>query len=606
MREALRSIADQDIQASIVVLATPPYTDPRATAPELPRGTGGARYRILRPHAKGGLGEVFVAEDTELHREVALKQIQEQCADDARSRARFLLEAEVNGRLEHPAIVPVYALGQDAGGRPYYVMRFIEGDTLRETARRFHDAEQTGRDPSERSLALRHLLGQFVAMCNAVAYAHSRGIIHRDLKPSNVMLGKFGETLLVDWGLAKVVGRPEAEQGDGDGTLRPTSADDLGTVAGSAVGTPAFMSPEQADGRLEAIGPASDIYSLGATLYYLLTGKAPHEGKGHAEVLRKAARGNWLPPSQVKKEVPRALDAVCRKALALRPEDRYASAGDVARDVERWLADEPVSAYPEPLSVRSRRWLDRHRTLVTAAAACVLVSVVGLAVGLVLLSAAHERERESKQQEGLARELAESKRDEAKRQRDNARRNLYFSQMHLAQRAWDYNDVVYMRALLSQHRPAADGPDVDLRGWEWHYLWRLLHSDLSTVRGHAGAVTSVCFSPDGRRLGGASKDGAVKVWDVGNEQKVLTLIGHKSAVWAVGFSPDGRRLASGSGDETVKVRDAATGQEVLSLRGHTRAVTSVCFSPDGTRLASGSEDKTVKVWDTAIGKDVQP
>ena len=128
MREALRSIADQDIQASIVVLATPPYTDPRATAPELPRGTGGARYRILRPHAKGGLGEVFVAEDTELHREVALKQIQEQCADDARSRARFLLEAEVNGRLEHPAIVPVYALGQDAGGRPYYVMRFIEGD----------------------------------------------------------------------------------------------------------------------------------------------------------------------------------------------------------------------------------------------------------------------------------------------------------------------------------------------------------------------------------------------------------------------------------------------------------------------------------------------
>jgi serine/threonine-protein kinase len=373
IQQALRSIPDEDIQASVAAFTTQLYTDPNATAPEASHGPDGSRYRILRPHAKGGLGEVFVAEDTELHREVALKQIQEQFADDPHSRMRFLLEAEVNGRLEHPAIVPVYGLGQDAEGRPYYAMRFIEGDILRETIRRFHEAGEAGQDTGERGLALRHLLGQFVAMCNAVGYAHNRGVIHRDLKPSNVMLGKFGETLLVDWGLAKVVGRTDAEQGNGEGTLQPVSSGELGTVAGSVMGTPTFMSPEQAEGRLDAVGPASDIYGLGATLYFLLTGRAPVEGKDTGQVLRKAARGEWLPPSQVKKYVPKALDAVCCKAMALKPENRYASAGELARDVERWLADEPVCAYPEPLAVRSRRWLGRHRTLVTAVTACAIL-----------------------------------------------------------------------------------------------------------------------------------------------------------------------------------------------------------------------------------------
>jgi tRNA A-37 threonylcarbamoyl transferase component Bud32 len=247
-----------------------------ALSPEAGAGSG-LRYRALRFHARGGLGEVWVAHDQEFQREVALKRIREDYDDDAESRRRFLREAEITGRLEHPGIVPAYGLTHDADGRPCYAMRLIRGGTLKDAIQRFHQADQPGRDPGERRLALRQLLGRFIAVCQAVAYAHSRGIVHRDLKPSNVMLGeKYGETLLVDWGLAKVVGRREADRASTEeGTLRPRSSGGEDTRTGQAVGTLAYMSPEQAAGRWDVVGSASDIYSLGATLYHLLTGRAP-------------------------------------------------------------------------------------------------------------------------------------------------------------------------------------------------------------------------------------------------------------------------------------------------------------------------------------------
>jgi serine/threonine-protein kinase len=226
----------------------------------------GARFQPLRSHARGGIGQVGVALDTELNREVALKEIQPQLADDPGSRGRFLLEAEITGRLEHPGVVPVYGLSADGRGRPYYAMRLIRGDSLKQAIERFHAADaRPGRDHSERALALRGLLNRFVGVCHAVAYAHSRGVIHRDLKPSNVMLGPYGEALVVDWGLAKVVGRDDPAAWP-EATFRPSPASGSGsseTQAGTAIGTPAYMSPEQAEGRLEAVGPASDIYSLG-------------------------------------------------------------------------------------------------------------------------------------------------------------------------------------------------------------------------------------------------------------------------------------------------------------------------------------------------------
>jgi serine/threonine-protein kinase len=371
--------------------------EPRTGTPACPGGGWSAgtltwtagRYRVLRPHARGGLGEVLLAHDEELHRDVALKQIQERYADSAENQSRFLLEAEITGGLEHPGVVPIYGLGRHPDGRPFYAMRFIKGDSLKDAIDRFHEAERPGRDPGERSIEFRKLLGRFVAVCDAVAYAHSRGVLHRDLKPANVMLGPYGETLVVDWGLAKPVGRTEGAPFPGDEPLRPvTASGSAATQAGTVLGTPQYLSPEQAAGQMDALGLASDVYSLGATLYHLLTGKCPLQDEDVIVVLMRVQEGDVPPPRQVNPGVPPALEAVCRKAMALRPADRYASARALADDVEHWLAGEPVSAYPEPWAARVRRWAGRHRTAVTAAAATTVVAALVLAVAAGLLQRA--------------------------------------------------------------------------------------------------------------------------------------------------------------------------------------------------------------------------
>ena len=389
----------------------------------------GGRFRLLRHHARGGIGIVSVALDSELHREVALKQIQPQHADDPTSRARFLIEAEVTGRLEHPGVVPVYGLGTSEKGRPFYAMRFVRGQSLKEAAESFHQADlDPGRDPAERTLALRQLLRRFIDVCNAIAYAHSRGVIHRDLKPANILLGPYGETLVVDWGLAKVVGRddptphPAAEM-----TLRPASlSGSSDTQMGTAIGTPAYMSPEQSEGRLAQIGPASDIYSLGSTLYAIVTGKPPLEEGRLDDMLSRLRRGEIDAPRKVNPRVPPALEAIIQKAMALRPADRYPSAHALALDLDRWLADEPVVARREPLRERARRWMRRHRTAVTAAAASLVAATLGLAAVLLVQTRANSELKAANAELDLAnRRVSDSYRDlQLANQRERARFDL--------------------------------------------------------------------------------------------------------------------------------------------------------------------------------------
>jgi serine/threonine-protein kinase len=350
------------------------------------------RFRIVRLLARGGIGEVFVAHDEELNRPVALKEMQARFAGSPDSRGRFLSEAEITGRLEHPGVVPVYGLGAYPDGRPFYAMRLVEGEDLRHAIERFHAADA---GPGAR-LAFRELLGRFVAVCNAVAFAHSRGVLHRDLKPANVMLGRYGETLVVDWGLAKAAGPAAPAAAEAPPIVPRSGGDRDPTQHGSAVGTPAYMSPEQAGGRLAELGPASDVYGLGATLYTVLTGRPPVDGAPVSELLRRVQAGEVAPPRRVNPEAPAALDAVCRKAMALDPADRYPTALALAADVEAWLAGERVSAWKEPLAVRAGRWVRRHRVLVTGAAAAGLVGLVSLAVATALLAAANERERAAK------------------------------------------------------------------------------------------------------------------------------------------------------------------------------------------------------------------
>ena len=382
-RVRLVALADPDLVESLSRLGGTQAVKSSVTAAEVTASFSaeaeqpGCRFQIVRLHDQGGLGSVFVARDQELHREVALKQMKEEIASDKASRARFVFEAEITGNLEHPGVIPVYGKGEYDDGRPYYAMRFIHGDNLKDAVDRLYHSSPSV-DANERRREFQKILRRFLVVCETMAYVHSRGVIHRDLKPRNILLGPYGETLIVDWGLAKVIGHHQ-EFDSADVTLRPPSSSELReTIAGEQRGTAAYMSPEQARGEVDRIGTATDVYSLGSTLYYVLTGKPPFNDRTVVEVLRKVGRGEFLPPREVNSRVERPLDAICCKAMALAPQDRYASCRLLADDIERALADLPVIAYAEPISTRTMRWLRRRRHWVAAAAAVLVLAVVGL------------------------------------------------------------------------------------------------------------------------------------------------------------------------------------------------------------------------------------
>jgi serine/threonine-protein kinase len=407
VREEISRIGDPALAASLPASPRAPKAEnePFSTVASPSVGTltsEGARFRILRPHATGGLGQVFVACDTELNREVALKEIRERYADEQRHRARFEYEAEITGGLEHPGVVPVYGLGRHADGRPYYAMRFIRGVTLKAAIAEFHDGARTRRNTSERGLDLRKLLRRFLDVCNTMEYAHQRGVVHRDIKPNNVMLGNHGETMVVDWGLAKAVGRPASDTPLDERTLAPElSSGSSETLPGSAVGTPAYMSPEQAAGDLGRIGPQSDVYSLGATLYSLLTGKPPFEDEDQGQVLQLVQQGKFAAPHKLDRSVDPGLEAICLKAMSLAPTNRYPSARALADDVERWMADESIAARRDPLSARAARWMRRHRTVASGIAVFLVVAASASSIATWLINGQKaEADRQRRQAEG--------------------------------------------------------------------------------------------------------------------------------------------------------------------------------------------------------------
>ncbi|TWT90753.1 Serine/threonine-protein kinase PknD [Pseudobythopirellula maris] len=343
-------------------------------------------YRGLRLLARGGLGVVYTGQDEKLHREVAVKFLQRRCSKDEASLRQFMVEAEVTSRLEHPGVVPVYGAGLTEDDRPFYAMRLIQGETLDDAIAEFHGAhDDPEADPAKaddrisphdasRNLELRSLLTRFVSVCRTIAYAHNRGILHRDIKPANVMLGRYGETLVVDWGLAMAVGREGQFKHELEKTLMPMATSSM-TESGSIAGTPAYMSPEQMSGD-GTLSPAADIYALGATLYKLLTGRPPVEAPTLAELRQLVIRGEFDPPRRLAPGLSAALEAICLKAMALQPEKRYATAMELGDEVERYLADEPVAAYQEPFTRKVARWARRHRSVVQTAAAAVVSLLV--------------------------------------------------------------------------------------------------------------------------------------------------------------------------------------------------------------------------------------
>ena len=422
------------------------------------------RYAVIRELAKGGLGVVNLALDLDLKRDVALKEIREESADRDEYRARFLREAEITARLEHPGIVPVYAMGFHDDGRPYYVMRLIRGETLKAAIDRLHGRDQ----PSESSpdatqiLArpkptLHQLVGRLIDASHAIDYAHYRKVMHRDIKPTNIMLGPFGETLVLDWGLAKVFE-------DGDPSVSLTGARfaenlnrDMPTRIGSKIGTIGYMSPEQALGVFVTPRPTSDIYSLGVTLYQILAGRPPFDGCGEDEFLTRVLRGDYRKPSEIAPGIPPSLEAICLKAMARLPEKRYQTAGELADELERWRVGEPVKAYVEPLRARFDRWSRKHRSWAVGAA----MLLVSLSVGFGLLYKIKQDEnrliRSQVEHEIRARQDEENRRQVVEENRDSLR----FAQENLIKSHDQTRDV--LRQFLGDLR---DNPAPDVAAFD--------------------------------------------------------------------------------------------------------------------------------------------
>jgi serine/threonine protein kinase/DNA-binding beta-propeller fold protein YncE len=643
-RQAARPSEKEDTLTSLEEDSLQPPGAGREPPPEVPppeKVMQVAQYRTVKKIGKGGMGVVYLADDLVLNRKVAIK-----FAHTPALPARFQREAEITALLEHPGVVPVLMRGQQ-DGRLYYVMRYVEGERFDQAIHSWHESCQSARDfrRTKVQLQFRELLQRFVAVCQTVAYAHSRGIIHRDLKPSNILLGRFGETIVLDWGLARRKS-VDGDAGSPDSARPPDGADDHHTRPGAKLGTEAYMAPEQVDGK--PADERTDVFLLGATLYHLLTGQPPF-------CLGRPAK----PPRQLKPWIPAALQAICRKAMADDPQARYPTAEQLAADVKRWLADEPVAVYREPLGQRLARWLRRQGRLAGAAAVSMIL-VLTLTVGFSLLVAtrnhqlsqtnrdlasaldsldeklkqteedrrdteqrllrlqresaeitkqlAAEKERvlslvkELEASRELALELAETRKQlAAERERvlslakelESTRKlRLQAEQIsHDLLRRLDETEtrlVLMQRRLLESERRLADAERL---------LWLALGESRGTrLIGHERAVNCVAVTPDGRHAVSGSSDMTLRVWDLASAEEVRSFTGHQNPVLSVAVTPDGKYVVSGGWDRTVRLWDLATGKEVQRFTGHAGSVWSVAVTPDGKCVVSGSGDKTVRLW----------
>ena len=372
----------QDAQPKFTDSGISPHVDPIEQRPVQPESHTfpAKRFRTLRPFAQGGLGSISVALDTEVHRIVALKEIQPQFMKSKESHHRFLFEGQVTGRLEHPGIVPVYSLGADKNGQPYYAMRLIQGESMSKQIKDFYKFEFVDQKSSYLPW-LRKTIGRLQDVCMAIEFAHSQGILHRDLKPANIMLGNYGETLVVDWGLAKSI--KDEQDGTKQESSKEKSNETLGhhTRTGATIGTVGYMSPEQASGNHDDITQKSDVFCLGSTLYAILTGQSPYQ---NAKQLSDVKRCAFASPRSLNRRVPRGLEAICVKAMAIVPSERYASARDLADDLANWNADQPIQAWREPWLDHLGRLLRKYRTIAIAS----FIGLLALSGGLFAYNSA--------------------------------------------------------------------------------------------------------------------------------------------------------------------------------------------------------------------------
>jgi WD40 repeat protein/tRNA A-37 threonylcarbamoyl transferase component Bud32 len=527
-------------------------------------------YELLQELGRGGMGVVYKARHVRLHRVVALKMILGGLLARPDDLLRFENEAAAAAQLQHPKIVALYEAGTH-DGQPFFSMEFVSGTSL---AQRLTLGVLPGRQAA----------GYVEQVARAVHYAHTRGVIHRDLKPANVLLDEHDQPKISDFGLAKVL---QSDSGQ--------------TRTGAVIGTPAYMAPEQALAKKD-VGPACDIYSLGAILFELLTGRPPFRGETALATLSLVAEQEPVPPRLLNPRVDRDLETICLKCLEKDPARRYASAEALADDLHHYLQGEPITARRLGTLGRALKWV-RRKPATAALLAVILLALVGFAM---LQVAVARQERRLRQDADRQRQEAEHQRQQAldnehtAQLREQAMRYLaYLAQMRQVQHVWAGADLDSAERLLTEWIPARKQPD--LRDWEWYYLQGLCEGR-STLAAHVGRVTALSFSRDGDKLatagGRPGKPGEVKLWDVASGRRPLPVVtGNTNVINGVALRPDGSLLATAGDDHRVRLVATADGRPRAVLTGHTGHVAAVAFSPDGQLLASAGGDRRIRLWD---------
>jgi WD40 repeat protein len=549
--------------------------------------SGTRRLDESREIARGGMGVVYRQRDDLLGRDLALKVgLGSHVPLDGAGTVsagpalrRMLQEAQITAQLSHPGVVPVHELGIDRDGRLFFTMKLVKGRTLRDVFRLVREKRE--------GWTLTRVLQVLIRICETVAFAHSKGVIHRDLKPANVMVGSFGEVYVMDWGVAKVVGDPAAE--DLLTMAGPTTVSDAPepvplTRAGDVVGTPEYMSPEQASGRIDAMDPRTDVYSLGALLYELLASRAPYEDPSTPRtailILRSVVGGPPVPLASLAPGTPEQLKAVCEKAMARDPKDRYPTAEALANDLHRFLEGRVVLAHRTGPLVEFRTWVRRNSAVAgtVAAAMAILVAVVSWVAVQRSLDAEVVRGERDTARSAEAKEKAALRRS----------RGLLLAARAAALVPKDPSLALTLAVKAAELAPGSDASDA-------LHAALVRHHERRRLVGHDSYVNDGTWSADGRRVLTREWGETVILWDADTGRPVARLLA-EAEVHGAALSPDAKLIAAVGREGFARIWDASRGTVLRDLRGHAGTVRVTAFSPDGARLATGAEDGTVRVW----------
>jgi serine/threonine protein kinase/WD40 repeat protein len=555
---------------TLVALHGPPGARPRSDMPVPAVSEHEGRYRHIKVFSSGGMGQITLVHDTHLGRDIALKTLlPDRVPGNSKTRtrtgaptmevltvpiiARFLQEAHVTGQLQHPGIIPIYELGYRADGTLYYTMQFLRGQSIQDKLKDATTLQE--RLP---------LLTNFLDACHAIGYAHSRGVVHRDIKPMNIMTGAFGETVVIDWGIAKVKGEQDIHARDIQETVKVMQIGDTQATArtmyGQTIGSPFYMPPEQAAGRTDEVDERADIYSLGALLYVILTGVPPYHGMNVREFLVKVQEFDPKPVLELQKDAPRELAAIVHKAMARKREDRYQSAMELADEVQRYLSGGLVSAYQYRFAELVKRFYKRNRNIihVTAGAAVAVLTAITIGVTAVTI------------------------------QRAIARRELYFANINIAQ------DAIEERTPEAARKRLADAP-TEHNNWEWGYLAHAASAGLMTL---PASGQNIAFGEGFVVI--ADDQGKAEVFNTATGERTHTLLQRAGTGYGFDFAKAAGRVAI-LGDDGVRVWDANTGTELFRLEDKPyeaeQITRQVALSDDGRRLALLTTDGAARVVD---------